>query len=140
MIRALTILLLFSYSALSHATEYDICKGAVIDDVTEQAFGQHGILYTGEIVCYRDAEKTILKYKRTYDHGKPIGRHICYKDNGVPHYSISYDHTSVKKYSLNYALFKTYRDNMDCTYGIDGACWKDRPCTAKYARCTFHCP
>ncbi|MFK5894608.1 MAG: hypothetical protein QM504_15410 [Pseudomonadota bacterium] len=38
---------------------FDTCNDMIIDQVTEMAFGQHGILYTGEVTCYRDKENKI---------------------------------------------------------------------------------
>ena len=140
--KALTIILL-SLSMHLHAKEYDICKDAVIDDVTEQAFGQHGILYTGEIICYRDNEKTILKSKRTYVNGKPIGRHICYDDQGFEDDSVSYNNTSIKKHGYNtYFLCKKYGNSYGmnhCESDMVNPSWRDRPCNENSEKCIFRC-
>ena len=143
MIKVLTITLLLSLIMPLHAKEYDICEDVVIDDVTENAFGQHGILYTGEIICYRDIEKTILKTKRTYDNGKPIGRHICYDDQGVENYSVSYDHTKIKKHGYNtYSTCKKYGNTygiVHCKSDMTNPTWSDRPCKENSEKCIFRC-
>ncbi len=141
--KILTIIILFSYFTCLHANEYDICKGIIIDDVTEKAYGQHGLLYTGEAICYWDPEKTILKSKRTYDNGIPVGRHVCYEKDGVPDYSISYNHTKIRNYSFNYsdARLKKFVSGVkiDCIQGEDGACWSGWACKPNDAQCTFTC-
>ena len=135
------MLLVFSSSA--HANEFDICEGITIDDVTEKAYGQHGTLYTGEAICYWDKEKTILKYKRTYQNGKPVGRHICYEKDGIAKYSISYNFSKHKSYSFNYsdAHLKSIISpvKIDCATDKEGSCWKDRACGTNNPNCIFTC-
>jgi len=141
-----TILTLFIFlpSINCYADYFNVCKDIVIDQVTGQAFGQHGVLYSGEVVCFRDKDEKILKYKRFYENGNPIGRHICYKKDGTPSYSISYDHTKVKKFSYNYAPTNAMENNfggpVKCETSIDGACWKDDKCgNSNDTRCIFRC-
>ena len=99
------LLLLFAFTKPVLGVGFDICKDTVIDDINEKAYGAHGVLYSGEIICFRDKEKITLKYKRYFENGKPIGRHICYDKKGIPYSSIQYDHTSIRKTSVNKKAF-----------------------------------
>lgn len=143
MLKFLILILLFLTATQLQSAEYDICEGVVIDDVTGMAYGQHGMPYTDEIACYWDKEKSLLKSKRAYESGRPIGRHICYEQNGVPAYSISYDHTKTKKRSSNYTTINAEMNRRlgpyPCVEGIDGACWNDKPCKPDDNRCKFKC-
>jgi len=141
--RLLIITILILFTTLSHAEEFDVCKDMVIDNVTEMAFGQHGILYTGEVTCYRDNDKNILKSKRAFKNGKPIGRHICYDDHGVPYNSVSYNHTTIKKHGSN----RTRSCNLHrkkaalgyCEQYNPGPVWDDEPCKVNSEKCIFSC-
>lgn len=139
-IRILFSLLLFT-SHYCNATEFDVCKDVVIDQVTGYAFGQHGIYYSGEVTCYRDKEKAILKSQRFYENGKPLGRHICYNKEGLAEFSISYNHTSTIKHSFNYALRNSnkgiFGESVKCDESPDGACWNDSVCKENDKWCVF---
>jgi len=143
MIKTLFTILLLTYISSTLANEFDICEGITIDDVTEKAYGQHGILFTGEAVCYWDEEKTILKYKRSYQNGNPVGRHICYEQDGIAKYSISYNLSKLKSYSFNYSdeHFKNIISSIktDCITDKEGSCWQDRACGFNNPECIFTC-
>lgn len=127
--------------------EFDTCSDMIIDQVTEMAFGQHGIPYTGEVTCYRDKEKQILKSKQFYTDGVPVGRHICYTDDGVPLDSISYDNTSRKESGYNATYYREkYGGDIGFGLGFDecvsadlSVCWRDRKCTEGADNCMFRC-
>lgn len=138
----LTIILLL-FTSYSFANEFDNCNGVTIDDVTEKAYGEHGNLYTGEAVCYWDKEQTILKYKRVYQDGNPVGRHICYERNGIANFSIIYNLSKLKRYSYNYSEEHlksiTISTKIDCESDKEGSCWKDRDCGSNNPECIFTC-
>ena len=125
------------------ASQFNVCKDLVIDQVTERAFGQQGAPYTGEVLCYRDEDNTIPKSRRAFDDGRPIGRHICYDKKGIPHYSVSYDQSLTKKYSYNYAnssrLFGARTGNRICQPSESEPCWRDRSCKGNEKECVFSC-
>lgn len=73
----LVIVATLNLAGLALADSFDPCKDVIIDQVTEMAFGEQGLPYTGKIVCYYDEDKTRLKSKRIFDKGIPIGSHIC---------------------------------------------------------------
>lgn len=137
-IRTLIATLLLTVSACSYAEEFDICKDIVIDQVTEMAFGEQGVPYTGKVTCYRDVEKTILKYTRAFDNGKPIGRHICYSNNGKPTSSISFDNSNTRKRGMELSGWNGKFGARKCAEDNIGACWTDRVCESHHD-CTFQC-
>ena len=145
MIKIFTIILVTILSADSEANEFDYCKDVIIDSVTEEAFGPHGIPYTGEVTCYRNKEKTILKSKRTFNNGKPTGPHICYSVKGDKKHFVSYDNTSRKKYGRiaekpSYIFFGIayFKKHYDCSIG-DNQCWFVEECKVNEKRCVFTC-
>ena len=137
----LIIFLLFTSSV--QALEFDVCKDTVIDQTKEIAYGQHGIPYSGKIICFRDEEKTILKYKRYFVKGKPIGRHICFDEEGIANESVSYDNSGKKKHGYNYTAFSKKWNytikGVDCPADITAICWRERPCDDKLKDCSFKC-
>jgi len=68
---SICILALISSTKVT-AKNFDVCRDLIVDQVTEMAFGPHGIPYTGKVICYRDEEKTILKYERSFENGVPL--------------------------------------------------------------------
>ena len=143
MLRILAIVILITFASFIQADKFDACSDVIIDDVTEMAFGQHGIIYTGEVICYRDSDKQILKSKRTFENGKPIGRHICYDEYGTPDDSISYNHTKIKKHGKNQTrLCNLHRKKAAlgyCEQFNPGPSWDDEPCEDNNDECIFIC-
>ena len=145
MIRILTIMLLLSSSSWLQAVEFDLCNDTVIDAETEDAYGPHGIPYTGEILCYRDKDKKILKSKRAFDNGKPIGKHICFNKDGAKSTYMSYNKTKIRakgiytgKRTSNEASW--FHPKVECTGGISEECWTvGRECKQGDKYCVFSC-
>ena len=138
-----TCLTLFITSPV-FASEFDVCNDTIIDQVTEMAFGQHGIIYSGEVACYRDKDKKILKFKRFFDKGKPIGRHICYNSKGEKQSFMSYNKTSIKTHG--FYIDKTtsnkspFLPEIICNSGNNETCWAEwRKCKEGDKYCTFYC-
>ena len=75
---------------LLNASSFDRCNDVVVDEVTDIAYGEQGLLFSGEKICYYDGDNTKIKYIRIFEKGVPIGEHICYAIDGRRLWSFKY--------------------------------------------------
>ncbi|MFK5894607.1 MAG: hypothetical protein QM504_15405 [Pseudomonadota bacterium] len=75
----------------------------------------------------------------------PVGRHICYTDDGVALDSISYDKTNRKETGYNVAYYRA-KYGGDISFSLDecvpvdpSVCWRDRKCSEGADNCMFRC-
>ena len=142
--RILTITVILIHSSWLQAVEFDLCNDTVIDAVTEEAFGPHGIPYSGEIICYRDKEKTVLKSKRAFDKGNPIGQHICYSRTGEKGAYMDYNYTDIRTKgfytTLKPKINKSFYPAIKCNSEVPETCWTEgRKCKKGDKWCLFQC-